>query len=279
MPSGRRWSLGLRSASTAEWSGCRGLCFSGCSRSDPARAVRRGLLSPADQVRVHRRTEAAPAPVDRGRECRGQRAGFCGKAALRRRSTPDRRDNDRRPYRRPRAYLNRHPPSSRRRRVFPGTPRARWRFRCDYLSYGGSVAASLSDLGLGAAGAGASGDLCVGKHAKRSRRIPPGGICNVTALLLCRPTPLLSASMRTAVTPGGTSYCWTTSHSICIRASSPGQISIKHAPDDGGQEDYRGGKQQSGDYLSPQSSGASSSRPTGLTARIEFGGPHFHRMA
>ena len=40
---------------------------------------------------------------------------------------------------------------------------------------------------------------------------------------------------------------------------SPGQISIKHAPDDGGQEDYRGGKQQSGDYLSPQSSGASSS--------------------
>jgi hypothetical protein len=126
MPSGRRWSSGLRSASTAEWSGCRGVCFSGCSRSDPVRAVRRGLLSPADQVRVHRRTEAAPAPVDRGRECRGQRAGFCGKAALRRRSTPDRRDNDRRPYRRPRAYLNRHPPSSRRRRVFPGTPRAFW---------------------------------------------------------------------------------------------------------------------------------------------------------
>jgi hypothetical protein len=66
------------------------------------------------------------AAVDRGWECGDQRAGFCGKAVLRRRSTPDRRDNDRGPYRRLRAYLNRHPPSSRRRRVFPGTPRAFW---------------------------------------------------------------------------------------------------------------------------------------------------------
>jgi hypothetical protein len=85
--------------------------------------------------------------------------------------------------------------------------------------------------------------------------------------------------MRTAVTPGGTSYCWTTSHGICIRASSPGQISIKHAPDDGGQEDYRGGKQQSGDYLSPSKQRRVEQSADGLTARIEFGGPHFHRMA
>ena len=61
----------------------------------------------------------------------------------------------------------------------------------------------------------ASNDPCSGKHAKRSRRIVPGATCNVTALLLCRPAPLLSASMRTAVTPGGTSYSWTTSHGIC----------------------------------------------------------------
>lgn len=59
-----------------------------------------------------------------------------------------------------------------------------------------------------------SEDFCAAKQTKRSRRVAPGRICNVTALLLCPPEPLLSASMRTAVTPGGTSYSWTTSHGI-----------------------------------------------------------------
>ena len=34
----------------------------------------------------------------------------------------------------------------------------------------------------------------------------------------------------TAVTPGGTSYSWTTSHGICIRASSPGQNQVSRVP-------------------------------------------------
>jgi hypothetical protein len=59
-----------------------------------------------------------------------------------------------------------------------------------------------------------SDDCCAGKQAKRSWSVAPGRTCNVTALLLCLPAPLLSASMRTAVTPGGTTYSWTTSHSI-----------------------------------------------------------------
>ena len=41
-----------------------------------AGAVRRGVLPSTDPVREHRRGEAAPAPVDRGRECRDQRAGL-----------------------------------------------------------------------------------------------------------------------------------------------------------------------------------------------------------
>lgn len=49
-------------------------------------------------------------------------------------------------------------------------------------------------------------DACAGRHTKRSRRVAPGEICNVTALLLCRPALLLSASMRTAVMPNGISY-------------------------------------------------------------------------
>src|SRR5258705_13788179 len=50
----------------------------------------------------------------------------------------------------------------------------------------------------------------------------------------------------------------------------------KCAADDRGQKNHRGGQEHSRDYLSPQSNAASSSRPTRLTARIEFGGPQFH---
>jgi len=66
---------------------------------------------------------------------------------------------------------------------------------------------------------GSSGDPSAGKHTKRSRSIAPGGMCRVTTLLLCLPALLLSASMRTAVTPGGTSYSWITSRGSCIRPS------------------------------------------------------------
>ena len=55
---------------------------------------------------------------------------------------------------------------------------------------------------------------------KRSRRIAPGAICNVTALLLCLPAAVVSASMRTAVTSDGTSYSRTASHGIWIMAFS-----------------------------------------------------------
>jgi hypothetical protein len=41
------------------------------------RALRRGVLPPANAVREHRRAEAAPPPVDRGWECRDQRGGAC----------------------------------------------------------------------------------------------------------------------------------------------------------------------------------------------------------
>jgi hypothetical protein len=67
-------------------------------------------------------------------------------------------------------------------------------------------------------------DPCAGKQMKRSRKVAPGRICNVTALLLCPPAPLLSASIRRAVMPGGTSYSWTTSHgTVVIRPSFSGQ--------------------------------------------------------
>ena len=42
----------------------------------PTPTVRRGVLPPADPVRKHRPAEATPTPVDRGRECRDQRARF-----------------------------------------------------------------------------------------------------------------------------------------------------------------------------------------------------------
>ena len=42
--------------------------------ADP-RALRRGVLPPANPVREHRRTKAAPTPVDRGWECRDQGTG------------------------------------------------------------------------------------------------------------------------------------------------------------------------------------------------------------
>jgi hypothetical protein len=45
----------------------------------------------------------------------------------------------------------------------------------------------------------------------RRRRTGPGGICNVTALLLARLGTVALASMRIAVTPDGIKYSWTTS--------------------------------------------------------------------
>jgi hypothetical protein len=49
----------------------------------------------------------------------------------------------------------------------------------------------------------------------------------------------------------------------------------KYATDDRGQENHRGGNEQSGSNLFPESYEASSSRSTRLTARIEFGEPQF----
>src|SRR5258705_3863125 len=50
----------------------------------------------------------------------------------------------------------------------------------------------------------------------------------------------------------------------------------KCAADDRGQKNHRGGQEHSRENLSSQSNAASSSRPTRLTGRIEFGGPQFH---
>jgi hypothetical protein len=50
----------------------------------------------------------------------------------------------------------------------------------------------------------------------------------------------------------------------------------KYATDDQGQEDHRGGNEQAGRNLLPESNEVSSSRPARLTARIEFRGPQFY---
>jgi hypothetical protein len=49
----------------------------------------------------------------------------------------------------------------------------------------------------------------------------------------------------------------------------------KYAADDRGQENQRGGQEQSDCNLSSQSNEPSGSRPARLTARIEFGGTQF----
>ena len=63
---------------------------------------------------------------------------------------------------------------------------------------------------------GASGfqDHCSGKQITRRRTASPGRTCNVTLLLLCRPGPPLSTSIRIAVTPDGTTYSWAISHIV-----------------------------------------------------------------
>jgi hypothetical protein len=58
------------------WSGSRGGCSRGSCASGPPPSGASNLLSPADLFRGHRRAEAAPEAVDRGRECGDQRAGF-----------------------------------------------------------------------------------------------------------------------------------------------------------------------------------------------------------
>jgi hypothetical protein len=55
-------------------------------------------------------------------------------------------------------------------------------------------------------------------------------------------------------------------------ASMSASMSLsKYAADDRGQENQRGGHEQSDSNLFSQSNEASSSRPARLTARIEFG--------
>jgi hypothetical protein len=72
--SGRPSNSGSRLASTVPLSGSRGVCSNACCRSGPPRSgPSRRLLFPTNPVREHRRAEAAPAPVDRGRECRDRR--------------------------------------------------------------------------------------------------------------------------------------------------------------------------------------------------------------
>jgi hypothetical protein len=56
---------------------------------------------------------------------------------------------------------------------------------------------------------------------------------------------------------------------------APASAYLKIPTDDQGQEDHRGGHEQSDSNLSSQSNEASSSRPARLTARIEFRGPQF----
>jgi len=63
-------------------------------------------------------------------------------------------------------------------------------------------------------------DPCAGKQTKRRRTVAPARTCNVTLLLLCEPESLLSASMRTAVTPGGTTYSSTSSTANAFRMRS-----------------------------------------------------------
>jgi hypothetical protein len=50
----------------------------------------------------------------------------------------------------------------------------------------------------------------------------------VTTLLLCPPEPLLSASMRRTVTPGGTTYSWTSHGTVVIGPSSKTCRSLNH---------------------------------------------------
>jgi hypothetical protein len=78
-PSIRPWSSWSRSASTAASSGSCGACSNACCRSGQPRALRRGVISPADPVRQHRRAEAAPTPIDRGWERGDQRARLAQK--------------------------------------------------------------------------------------------------------------------------------------------------------------------------------------------------------
>jgi hypothetical protein len=49
----------------------------------------------------------------------------------------------------------------------------------------------------------------------------------------------------------------------------------KYATDDRGQEDHRGGREQSDSNLFSESNEASIGRSARLTAQIEFGGPQF----
>jgi hypothetical protein len=56
---------------------------------------------------------------------------------------------------------------------------------------------------------------------------------------------------------------------------SAGMPSSKYATDDQGQENYGAGNEQSGNNVFPPSNEASNSRPARLTARIEFGRPHY----
>ena len=58
--SGRPWSSGSRWASTMAWTGFRGGCSIGCSRSGPRPTVRGGEQPPAHPFRARGRAEAAP---------------------------------------------------------------------------------------------------------------------------------------------------------------------------------------------------------------------------
>ena len=64
MPSGRPWSSGSRSASTAAWSGSRGACSSACSRSGPPERCVEAYFLQRTRFESIAERKLAPAPVD-----------------------------------------------------------------------------------------------------------------------------------------------------------------------------------------------------------------------
>ena len=82
-PEDARWNAERRAVEfgveIGEYSGVVRVPWSGFQHllpAPPPLRMRRSLLPLADPVREHCRAETAPATVDRGRECRDQRAGF-----------------------------------------------------------------------------------------------------------------------------------------------------------------------------------------------------------
>jgi hypothetical protein len=81
-PSGKPWSWGSKSASTAALSGFRGGSFSACFQRGPRPSGASRLTTSSGPGSRHHRAEAAPAPVDRDREFRDQRSRLAHKCRV-----------------------------------------------------------------------------------------------------------------------------------------------------------------------------------------------------